>query len=477
MIVPDVDSQPSLGHAEPIGPGGGWRRTLKQRTGIDRAIGFVVLGRLVQGVGSIGTVLLIVRILTPVEQGFYYALWSLTALQTLFELGFSFVVLQSAAHEMAHLTTGKDGLVQGNARAQNRLASLLQLSVRWYLIAAVVMALLLIFGGTPFFAMKHQDVSESLWKWPLRAAAISCAASFAVIPVVSFLEGCGQVTEMARMRFVQSLCMTIFSWGAVLSHHELYAPALVLSSHALVALIMIYRRRAFLLYLLRFRGPHIISWRQELWPFQWKIAVSWICDYFIFYFFTPILFAFRGPVEAGRMGVSMSAVLQLSALVLAWMSTKATPFGTLAAQKDTPGLDRLFFKTLRQSLALLACGSAALLGIVLFLPHVFPKISQRIVSWPVFAVLLLTAMSTHIVQSEALYLRAHKIEPFLVQSIAIASATLGLMFLVVKPWGTLGVSLVYFFVLGICGLISATLIFRSYRRRWNRNAGPLQSNA
>ena len=168
------------------------------------------------------------------------------------------------------------------------------------------------------------------------------------------------------------------------------------------------------------------------------------------------------------MGVSMSAVLQLSGLVLAWMSTKAAPFGTLVAQKNTAELDRLFFKTLRQSLVLLVCGSTALIGVVALLPYVFPKVASRVVSLPVFALLLITAISTHVVQSEALYVRAHKVEPFLLQSIIIASTTLGLMLLVVKPWGTLGVAMVYFVVLGLCGFVSATLIFQSKRRTWKR---------
>ena len=426
------------------------------------------MGRLLQGAGSVVTVLLIVRFLTPVEQGYYYALWSLVPLQLIFELGFSFVVLQTAAHEMAHLKIHADGSIEGNPRSQNRLASILQLSVRWYLIAAVLMATLMIAGGSHFFAMKQLSGGEAVWRWPLRITAISCCTTFAISPMLSFLEGCGQVTEVSHMRFLQSLFATGLSWAAMFSHHGLYAPAMVLSSQTVVAFALVFRKRGFLLFLLRIRGQEAIDWRREIWPFQWKIAVSWICDYFIFQFFTPILFAFRGPVEAGQMGVSMSAVLQLSGLVLAWMSTKAAPFGTLAAQKDRAELDRLFFRTLRQSLALLVCGSAALLSAVVALPYIFPKLSQRIVSWPVFALLLLTAISAHIVQSEALYVRAHKVEPFLVQSIVIASATLGLMLLLVKPWGTLGVSLVYFVVLGVCGLISATLIFSSMRRGWKR---------
>ena len=72
---------------------------LKHLFGIDRAIAYTVLARGFQILGSTGTVLLILRFLTPVEQGYYYTLLSLVALQTVFELGFSFVILQMAAHE------------------------------------------------------------------------------------------------------------------------------------------------------------------------------------------------------------------------------------------------------------------------------------------------------------------------------------------------------------------------------------------
>ena len=77
------------------------RHRLPHYIGLDRAIAFTVLGRVLQGLGSVGSVLLIVHFLTPAEQGYYYTLWSLVALQSVFELGFSFVILQVAAHERA----------------------------------------------------------------------------------------------------------------------------------------------------------------------------------------------------------------------------------------------------------------------------------------------------------------------------------------------------------------------------------------
>ena len=103
-----------------------------------------------------GSVLLIVHFLTAAEQGYYYALWSLVALQSVFELGFSFVILQVAAHERAHLEFHRDGTITGSEAAHLRLASLLQRAVKWYTSAAVVMGIVLMVGGMRFFSLHQQ---------------------------------------------------------------------------------------------------------------------------------------------------------------------------------------------------------------------------------------------------------------------------------------------------------------------------------
>ena len=116
-----------------------WRTWTKRYTGIDGAVSFTIAARLLQVASSIGTVLLILHFLSPVEQGYYYTLLSLAALQTVFELGFSFVILQLAAHEAALLTIHPDGRVEGDGAAHARLASVLKLTLRWYSWAAVAL--------------------------------------------------------------------------------------------------------------------------------------------------------------------------------------------------------------------------------------------------------------------------------------------------------------------------------------------------
>lgn len=443
------------------------RYKLPHAMGLDRAIAFTVLGRVVQGLGSVGSVLLIVHFLTAAEQGYYYALWSLVALQSVFELGFSFVILQVAAHERARLDFHEDGSITGSEAAHVRLASLLQRAVKWYTSAAVLMGIILMIGGTRFFSLHQQPQAPNIWIEPLRVTVLACAITFSIGPILSFLEGCGQVTQVARMRFFQSTVSVAASWAAMLSHHGLFSPAMVLLGQGFVASVLLYSRRKLLLPLLRKHVGRLgISWKREVWPFQWKIAISWLCDYFIFQLFTPVLFAFRGPVEAGKMGLSMSVVMQMSAMMLAWMTTKAAPFGNLIARKERPELDKMFFRSLRQSLVLFAGAAFLVLMGVLAAPYILPRISQRIEGWPIFLLLLLTALSSHVVQSEAIYLRAHKCEPFLVQSIVIASCTAASVVVLAKTSGALGVSIAYFVVLGVAGVISATMIFRTKRSQW-----------
>src|SRR6202049_512731 len=131
------------------------RHWIREVLGIDRAIGFTVLGRFWSSAAGLVTVALIARFLSPAEQGYYYTFGSLVALQIVFELGFSYVILQMASHERAELSIANDYEISGAPIAHARLASVIQKSVRWYSVAAVLMAGALLPLGFFFFST-HQ---------------------------------------------------------------------------------------------------------------------------------------------------------------------------------------------------------------------------------------------------------------------------------------------------------------------------------
>lgn len=447
----------------------GWVWRLKHALGLDRAIAYTVLARAMQILGSTGTVLLILRFLTPVEQGYYYTLVSLVALQAVFELGFSFVVLQMAAHECARLALHPDGRIEGDAVAHARLASMLQKTLRWYLVAAVVLCVLLLPTGIYFFSRHPQTTARVAWQVPWIVAVLGTALLFFLNPFFSFLEGCGQVWQVGRMRFGQALLGAGMSWGAMLTHHGLYAPGMVNVGYAAAGLVFLYRRRNLCAGLLRFPAREgAVSWRSEVWPFQWKIAVSWASAYFMGQILVPILFAERGPGEAGQFGMSLGVTTYLSVLMTSWMSTKATPFGQMVARGEFQRLKGLFFRTLRQAIGLyLALAIACELGVVAA-HYLSSGLAVRIVSPWIFLVLLLASMSYFVVQSTAIYLRSFKREPFLVQSVVVAVSTVVLALLTIKGWGSAGAAFVLLFCVGIVGLTFAMIIFG----RWTRSDLP-----
>ena len=442
----------------------------REMLGLNRTVAYSVLAKVLQVLGSAGTVLLIVHFLSASEQGYYYTLLSLASMQVFFELGFSFVILQLAAHECAHLKLHPDGSIEGNAAAKSRLASVLQKSIRWYALASIVMAVTLLPLGALFFSMHPQTSGEIAWRGPWAVAVAATVAMFLINPVLSFLEGCGQVRQVAGLRLAQGIGAIMVPWSALMAHHRLYSPGLVNATYALVACAFLWRRRCLLLALAHHPTEgQSIAWRTEVWPFQSRVAISFLCSVFTVQVFTPVLFAFRGPAEAGRMGMSMSIAGYLWAIVMPWISTKATPFGTLIARGDFAELDRLFFRTLRQSLAFLTGLVLLCMTAVIGMQFVLPKLAARMISPQYFMLLLLAALGSFVFQSEAIYLRAHKSEPFLWLSLAVAGLTSGCALLFTPHWGIPGAALTYFVCTGVIGGVSATAIFQARRRK--RGAG------
>jgi hypothetical protein len=439
--------------------------------GIDRAVGFTVLARGWSILSGALTILLIARFLSLPEQGYYYTFSSLVSLQTVFELGFSFVVLQLAAHESAQLQIQAGGQICGNEVAHSRLASILQKSVRWYSVAAILMAAFLAIAGFYFFSTHGQLSGPVAWKLPWVCVVLAAIFTFQMDPVFSFLEGCGFVAQVARMRLTQAIAGTTLAWMALTQHRGLFAPAAIIMGQAVAGFLFLFSKRRLLLPLLgRSPGVHFVGWRTEIWPFQWRIAVSSFCSYFIFPLFSPVLFAYRGAPEAGRMGMSLTISNALGAFAFAWIYTKASPFGNMIARRDFARLDRVFFRALVQSVALLLGGEASILSVLFVLGRHFPRLASRMLPIPLFALLMFTIVLNHVVLCEAAYLRAHKREPLLFLVVLMATLTGISTLLMGKLWGTAGVVIGYFFIGGVFYLAGGTYIFVTRRRLWHSSS-------
>jgi O-antigen/teichoic acid export membrane protein len=439
--------------------------------GVDRAVAYTLLGRGFGLVSGIFTLFLVVRFLTPDEQGYYYTFASLLAMQILFELGMSTVVMHFSSHEMANLSWSNAGTIEGDARAKARLRSLLVLVMKWYGTIAALIILVVLPLGWIFFSVNHPNSSvnwQVAWVWLVFAAAINIV----FLPLLSLIEGCGHVTEIARLRMFQNIIGSIAAWALLIGGGGLLAMSAMSTGLALTVLIWLWcTKRVFLKNLFDHDvAPEIgIDWKVEIWPFQWKIALSWLSGYFIFQLFTPVLFAYHGAVEAGKMGVSFSIANALMSIAMAWMNTQAPQFGKLVSKKDYANLDRKFFLTLARSVAVMAV-LASVLCITNYVAHVENiQYSNRILEPLAFTLLMFATVLNYVTYAQAAYLRAHKEEPFLFISLISAGLIGALTLILGKEYGALGVMSGYTVVCAIVGFGWGSLIFFSKRREWQKH--------
>jgi len=433
--------------------------------GIDRAVGWTVAARVWSVLAGPISVVLIAARLSVEEQGFYYTFASIVSFQVMFELGLGLVVLQFASHEKAFLQWQSDGTLSGSDVEKGRLAALFRKSLRWYAAATALTIASLLIGGTVFFAFKPTTVSG--WESPWIALAILAGGTLLLTPFLSVLEGCGLLADVARTRTWQTIASNLTGWTILIAGGRLWAsPAITGAALVVGGGWVLWTHRRFFSDLLRTPGAGI-SWREEVWPFQWRIGVSWISSYFIFHLFIPVLFNSKGPAAAGRMGMSLTLATAVYSVASSLLTTKVPQFGELIARRDFAELDARFFPAMWRAFGVMALGGAVLFGGTVALRAIGHRWSERFLEPLPFALLVAALMASTIFLAEAVYLRAHKQEPllgvFIASAIAVAASTL----ILGRAYGATGMMLGYFAATLVISVGGGTFVFLRKRREWH----------
>lgn len=439
--------------------------------GVDRAIAYTVLSRGWAVIAGPISVLLISTRLSPAEQGFYYTFGSVLGLQVFFELGLSNVILQFASHEKAGLNWMPQGTVEGDPLAKARLASLLRKSLMWYSVIGLLTLVTVFIAGYFFFSKNNLDIGIE-WHLPWLWIVLISTFGLCLSPVFAMLQGCGLVAKIAHLGIYQNTGGNLLLWLALLLGFKLFASPVAITFSALCGLIwLVVSKQTWLRDLLaQPRTEGDIDWRREVWPFQWRIALSWLSGYFIFQLFNPILFALQGAAVAGQMGMSTNVMFSIGSIAMAWVTTKAAPFGSLIAGGEYETLDQQFFNCLWQSTALVVIGGAMFWGGDFYLQRIGHPLSLRLLPPLPLSLLIATAIINHIIAAEAIYLRAHKQEPFLWISLMCACLTAPASYFLGKYFGVTAMMLGYFAITLIVGLGIGTWIFLMKRNSWHIEA-------
>jgi hypothetical protein len=444
-------------------------QTIK-RLNIDAAIAMTLLQRGWGVFSGLAMVLITSTLFTPQMQGYYYTFNSLIALQAFFELGLNFVLVQFVSHDAAHFNSKDEEKRQS---AMERIGLLYRSVSRWFLIPAILFALAVGIGGIVFLGQNEGALSTAEWvgAWALIVLAASINLYFS--PQLAMAEGAGKVAAVARLRIFQSVVGYSACWAVIAIRPSLYAVACIGMASALSTKWWLDRHSGL---------PAIAAgvsssgrgyqWRKDILPLQWRIGLSWMSGYLLYQLFTPLTFAHQGAAQAAMIGLSMAMFSNISLIAMSWLSASTPALSVMVARSEGAALRRRFKALFLQSLGFQIVASIGLCLVIYLGRRLGLGIMDRFLPASDLVLLGLTACCNLVIFAMATFMRVHKEEPMLWNSLICGLLVAGTAF-VTSFWSLTYMLSGYLVVIALISLPWAFLLFLSY---WKRDrSAPLEA--
>ena len=447
----------------PPPPRGGGGAPLRRLIGLDFHIVQTLLLRGWSIVAGAVMALLVPFWFNRVEQGYYYTLLSLIAVQIFFELGMNQIIVQLVSHEAAHLRQDSDGKLAGDHAAITRLASLIALITRWYRVAAI---LFFIVGGAAgamfFYLQQHQGIGKAIGVW--LGLVLFTSFNLYLSPSLATLEGFGEIGKVARVRMVQSVLGYVIMWIALTAGAGLLATPLLAATGTVVTAYWLMRHDRRVRWLRSVRiapGDATLSWQHDVFPLQWRIALSWISGYLILQILVPMAFAHQGPVAAGQLGLTLTIFNSLLTIGLSWVNARLPVMAAHLARREGAAARQIFWGVILRSVGVTTLGCLAVcIGLLVLPASMRGRFADNAT---VFCLVLSTAVNCA-VYAMATFVRAHKEEPLMVQSLVTALIMVPTIFLGSRI-GILAMMAGFAAVMTLVALPWVIVIFRRYYHR------------
>jgi hypothetical protein len=436
--------------------------------GVNRAVLFGVMSKVWFALAGAVTMLLVALYFSPQVQGYYFTFYSLVAMQLLVELGLTTVIINFTSHEWVKLSLNSKGMIEGDINALSRFKSLFIVGMRWYSIGAIIFTVVVGSIGYVFFS--HAPQVGINWSLPWLIFCFLGGINFVVLPIFAFLEGSNQISQVYFYRFILEIVRSVAMWICILQGAALWT--LSMSLFSAICWSVLYLLANYVNYFKSIIAAKVtikINWWKEVWPMQWRLAVSWLSGYFFFYLFTPVLFFSHGVVVAGQMGMTFSMANALSIVSSMWIVTRTAQYGMLISKKAYKELDALLFRSAAFAVLVAVLGAIVGFSFIYYINVTNNPFALRFLDPVSTLFFLVSSVLTQISIAQSTYLRAHKKEPFMMLSIISAIIMIVLIFFSGGRWGPIGMAVSYFLVVTFITIPYGTLIWYRCRKEWHAN--------
>jgi len=420
--------------------------------GIDKSVLYGLLGRS-WGIISVPiSILLILKYMNPETQGVYYTMMSLIGIQVIFEMGLSTVLSNFFFQEFTKVHINHFGRIVGCLNSRNRILGVYEKSIKWFRYIGVVFFFLSLPIGYWVLNKASLEINDWLGGWIL--IVVSITLNFFITPLISLEIGSGGLKNIYKIEAFSSVLSAIFLWVLIINDLGIYGIFLGIFFRFFIFLNFFFSKRKFLFFqLFKFHEKFnlFINWRKEIWPMQWRISISWMAGYFIFNSFTPIVLYFRGPVEAGKIGLAVSLVSAITTLTLIWINAISPRMGGYVSERKFEDLNSIFMKYFIISI-LFSLFCVIILLVIIYYINNNSDFGSRFLEYKYLIVFFVSAIAQIIMSLFAAYFRVFKKEPLfyvsIMQAILLSIFTIFFSYKFDANHVVLGVFLVnYIFVL------------------------------
>lgn len=388
--------------------------------------------------------MLVVTQLDPSEQGYYYALRSLTDVPRVLDFGFSASLIVLCGQTL--------GRSEEEGRRQRAL--LWRVAIWWGGLRALLLPV--VSGIIGVFVFSVEQSYE--WISPLIALMPGIAALVLLEPILALIQGYGKTERFWLYRFFQQNANTVLLWIPLLAGIGLFAPAVGALGSAGVAWLFVgavwTKQRS------RVGRARAGEWRETVWPLQWRLGLSTAAYSSLLVSLAPLALWTSGAVEAGRVGLTIALLSLAIGLGTAWIATEQPHWARILA---SGALEEARVRALGISIVALGVATSLVGAIVilrLVLDSVGPRFADRLLAPSQIAVLgfgTLGSLASHFIGEFA---RAHGKEVLLVSNwLGVLVVWIG-AFMLSTRYGISGLVAAVF----MGGLLQAVAAARAYRR-------------
>jgi len=258
-----------------------------------------------QGLSGLITLYLVANYLSLEEQGVYYTIVTLLGVLLSLDIGLTNILVPLFAANSSSVLNDENTLSIG------------KYAIKWFWGTGLLIIFISPLGLFFLDYRNFSEVNNIALTWG--AMVLFATASYMISPVVLLLEGVGRVKEVYLHRLYQGALGSIAMWLTFLLGGGLLS--VVIPSMICFLYTFIWIGCCHFDVVRQIKKSKIkVSWREKIWPIQWRTGANIFSGYLLVFIYTPICYFIFGAKEAGQVGLTMAClntifVISISGLV------------------------------------------------------------------------------------------------------------------------------------------------------------------